>query len=59
MLAQRIGNPSQVAFRFSELLPGDAHAWIDSTLGAQRFDYHNGFVNDCGCGVYDSIAFRW
>jgi hypothetical protein len=32
------------------------NAWNDCPLGPQRFDYHDGFADDCNGGVFDSIA---
>ena len=36
--------------------PEIEHAWTDCPLGPQRFDYHDGFADDCDGGVFDSIA---
>jgi hypothetical protein len=53
---QRNCNRSQVAV-FCDFVTGRLrNAWIDCPLGPQRFDYHDGFADDCDGGVFDSIA---
>jgi hypothetical protein len=37
-------------------LPETEYAWIVCPLGPQRFDYDDGFADDCTGGVFDSIA---